>query len=78
MTSVSHSGDSVSSASGPGVSRFLTAGEVADILRVKPQQVLEMCREGRLRATKPGKTWLITAEDVEAYIAAGYNDQASA
>jgi excisionase family DNA binding protein len=48
------------------------------MLHVGAYQVLKLCREGKLRATKPGKTWLILPEDVEAYIAGGYNDSASA
>lgn len=44
------------------------------MLRIGTYQVVELCREGRLRATKPGKTWLILPEDVEDYIAGGYND----
>lgn len=44
------------------------------MLRIGTYQVIELCREGKLRATKPGKSWLIRSEDVEAYIAGGYND----
>lgn len=78
MTSASTPTESAGSAPASGVSPYLTASEVAPLLRVGTYQVVVLCREGKLRATKPGKTWLITREDVEAYIAAGYNDQASA
>lgn len=77
MTSVPAPSDSVESAATPGVSRFLTAEEVADLLRIGPMQAVALCRTGKLRATKPGKTWLIRPEDLEAYIAAGYNDAVS-
>jgi excisionase family DNA binding protein len=78
MTSAPTPTGSAGSASVPGVSSFLTAGEVADRLRVGTYQVVELCREGKLRATKPGKMWLILPADLEAYIAAGYNDAESA
>lgn len=70
--------ESASSAQIPGVSRFLNAEQVAPMLHIGTYQVMKLCREGRLRATKPGKSWLILPEDVEAYIAGGYNDSASA
>lgn len=52
---------------------FLTAAEAADILRVGSWQVVALCRDGELRATKPGKKWLIRREDFDAYLAAGSN-----
>lgn len=60
------------------MSPFLTALEVAPMLRMTGVEVVRLCREGKLRATKPGKAWLILPADVSAYINAGYNDQASA
>lgn len=64
----------------PASAAFLTAPEVADVLRVDAWAVVKLCREGKLSATKPGKKWLITPAALEAYIAAGRNtsDQASA
>jgi excisionase family DNA binding protein len=56
------------------VSPFLTANEVAPLLRMGRYQVIKLCREGKLRATKPGKTWLILREDVDAYVRSAYND----
>jgi excisionase family DNA binding protein len=73
MTSVPTPSDSVESAPGPGVSPFLTANEVAPILRMGRYQVIKLCREGKLRATKPGKTWLILREDVDTYVRSAYN-----
>lgn len=58
-----------------GVSPYLVADEAADVLRVKPWQVVQLCRSGRLRATKPGKSWLIHRDDLAAYIASGSNDK---
>lgn len=54
---------------------FLTAPEAADILRVSPWQVVNLCRTGELKATKPGKKWLIRPDDLNAYIAGGSNTE---
>ena len=59
-------------------SSFLTATEVAIRLRTTPIAILEACRDGRLRATKPGRSWLITEEAVEEYLAASSNTQSVA
>lgn len=48
--------------------RYLTCAEVADVLRVRPWEVSRLCKEGKLRAVKPGKAWLIAPADLEAYI----------
>lgn len=63
----------------PGsVGPFLTASEVADILRIELWAAVKLCREGKLAATKPGKQWLIAPADLDAYIAAGRNVAVSA
>lgn len=54
-------------------SQLLTAQEVAERLRCKPFAVLKLCRSGKLRATKPGKSWLITEDAVEEYLQSGLN-----
>lgn len=77
MTSVPGRTEAAEPAPDPGVSPFLTANDVAPLLHIGRYQVVELCRDGKLRATKPGKTWLILPEDVEAYIAAAYNDAAT-
>lgn len=51
----------------------LTATEAAKQLRVGPMQVVTLCRDGSLRASKPGKSWLIYQADIDAYIAAHTN-----
>lgn len=61
----------VADADGPD---FLTAPEAAEKLRVGVWQVVALCRSGELRATKPGKKWLIEPADLTAYIDAGRND----
>jgi excisionase family DNA binding protein len=52
----------------PTDSGLLTAAEVAVRLRVTPWFVTERCRSGEIRASKPGKSWLIAPADVEAYL----------
>lgn len=56
----------------PEPPRFLTASEAADILRLTRWQVVNLCRDGKIRATKPFKQWLINPEDLEAAIDAGF------
>lgn len=53
--------------------RYLTADEAGEILRVGPFQVVKLCRSGELRATKPGRQWLIEPADLDAYLAAHSN-----
>lgn len=57
--------DTISGVSEPD---YLTAAEVAKKLRVLPWWVTERCRSGDIRATKPGKTWLIAPADLDAYL----------
>jgi excisionase family DNA binding protein len=57
---------------------FLTVAEVAPVLRVDPESVGEMCRSGRLPATKPAGRWLIHPDDLDAFIAAGSNQPSDA
>jgi excisionase family DNA binding protein len=57
---------------------YLTVAEVAQVLRVDPEAVGEMCRTGRLPATKPAGRWLITTEDFAAFLAAGSNQPSDA
>lgn len=57
---------------------FLTAPEVAKILRVDVWAVVKLCRDGKLAATKPGQKWLIAPADLDAYIETGRNAAAEA
>lgn len=43
---------------------FLTAKEVASILKLSPQTVWDMCKDGRLPSQKVGRRVLIPAEAV--------------
>lgn len=52
---------------------YLTAPEVAPILRIDVWAVVRLCRTGALRASKPGQKWLIAPADLQAYIDSGLN-----
>lgn len=52
--------------------KYLTPAEVADILRLKPYHVVNLCRSGELRATKPFGQWRIAEADLAAAIEKGY------
>lgn len=55
--------------------RFLTAAEAAEVLRVGPWQIIKLCRDKELPATKPGKSWLIDPVDLDAYLAQHSNQR---
>ena len=56
---------------------YLTAAQAAEILHVTPWRITEACRSGRLTAYKPGKTWLIKADDLTAYVETARTDDAA-
>lgn len=58
--------------------KYLTTAEAAEILRLTPWQVVNLCRAKKLAASKPSGQWLIATADLEAFIAAGSNQKASA
>lgn len=62
--------DAISEVSEPDL---MTPAEAAEKLRVKPWFITQRCRSGEIRATKPGKSWLIKRDDLDAYIEAHYN-----
>lgn len=55
----------------------LTAREVATSLRTSPYAVALLCKSGELRATKPGRSWLIEPAAVREYLARTSNQQAA-
>ena len=48
--------------------KLLTAKEVAGILRLNDQTVLRYVREGKLKAIKVGKQYLVKEADLQAYL----------
>lgn len=59
--------------SSPAPIIYLTAIEAAAVLRISPAHVVSLCRDGHLRANKPGKLWLISEADLRDYIERGTN-----
>lgn len=53
--------------------KMLTAAEAADILRCGPWQVVKLCRDKELVASKPGRAWLISEDALTDYIAKHLN-----
>jgi excisionase family DNA binding protein len=53
--------------------RFLTVAEVADTLRVSTMTVYRLIKAGDLRAVRVGKSYRLTEDDVDQYLAAGFN-----
>lgn len=52
--------------------RFLTVAEVADALRVSTMTVYRLIKSGDLRAVRVGKSYRLTEDDVDQYLAAGF------
>ena len=52
--------------------RFLTVAEVVDTLRVSTMTGYRLIKAGDLRAVRVGKSYRLTDEDVDQYLAAGF------
>lgn len=52
--------------------RFLTVAEVADALRVSTMTVYRLIKAGDLRAVRVGKSYRLTEDDVDQYLADGF------
>jgi excisionase family DNA binding protein len=53
--------------------RFLTVAEVADTLRVSTMTVYRLIKSGELKAVRVGKSYRLTEDDLDQYLAAGFN-----
>ncbi len=51
---------------------FLTVAEVAEMLRVSNMTVYRLINAGQLRAVRVGKSYRLTEDDVDRYLAEGY------
>ena len=56
-----------------GRSRFLTVAEVASMLRVSTMTVYRLIKGGQLTAARVGKSYRVSEEDVDRYLATSYN-----
>ena len=54
--------------------RFLTVGEVAEILRVSSMTVYRLINSGELAAVRIGKSFRLREEDVDKYLADRYTE----
>jgi excisionase family DNA binding protein len=52
--------------------RFLTVAEVADTLRVSTMTVYRLIKAGDLKAVRVGRSYRLTEDDVDQYLAAGF------
>lgn len=53
------------------IEKNLTCVEVAAVLRISAIQVADLCRSGKIRATRPAKQWLIPESAVREYLNGG-------
>ncbi|MDQ6615175.1 MAG: helix-turn-helix domain-containing protein [Actinomycetota bacterium] len=53
-------------------SRFVTVGEVANLLRVSNMTVYRLVQSGQLPAIRVGRSYRIRDDDVDKYLAAQY------
>ena len=54
--------------------RFLTAAEVASLLRVSTMTVYRLIRAGDLAAVRVGKSYRVREDDVDRYLASRYTE----
>jgi len=54
--------------------RFLTVAEVADIMRVSTMTVYRLIKAGDLRAVRVGKSYRLSEDDVDRYLAQGFTE----
>ena len=52
--------------------RFLTAAEVASLLRVSTMTVYRLIKAGELAAVRVGKSYRVREDDVDRYLASRY------
>ena len=55
-------------------SRFLTVGEVAEMLRVSSMTAYRLINSGELAAVRIGKSFRLREEDVDKYLADRYTE----
>ena len=48
--------------------KLYTVQEAAEILRMHTQTIYAWLRSGKLKSVRPGRKWLIPAEEIESFI----------
>lgn len=51
--------------------RYYTVDEIAEMIKIHPKTVQRYIREGRLRATKVGKSWRVSGHDLSTFTEGG-------
>jgi len=54
--------------------RFLTAAEVAGLLRVSTMTVYRLIKGGQLAAVRVGKSYRVSEDDVDRFLASRYTE----
>ena len=57
-----------------GRAQYLTVAEVAGTLRVSTMTVYRLIKSGDLRAVRVGKSYRLSADEVDRYLARGYTE----
>ena len=47
---------------------YYTVDQISDILEIHPKTIQRYIREGKLRATKVGKSWRVTGHDLSTFV----------
>ena len=47
---------------------YLTVEDISEMLGVAPDSVRQWIRDKRLKATRPGRQWLVKREDLEKFL----------
>lgn len=55
-------------------SSLMTVDQVAEIFAVTPATIREWCKSGKLKAIKPGKSWLVHRDHVTDLVQKTYGD----
>jgi len=53
---------------------YYTVDQISSLLDIHPKTVQRYIREGRLRATKIGKSWRVTGHDLSVFVERGDNE----
>ncbi|CAN5176756.1 hypothetical protein BH24ACT1_BH24ACT1_02670 [soil metagenome] len=57
-----------------GRAQYLTVAEVAETLRVSTMTVYRLIKSGDLRAVRVGKSYRLSIDEVDRYLARGYTE----
>lgn len=56
------------------INKFYTVKEVAGILKIVEETVRKKLRSGEIKGLKPGLSWMIPEDSIEAYLLGGKDD----